>query len=55
MSFMVEHAACLKKNQERLVVGHHKFSQISKKLPEELVFVVSLSVKEWTISLQSNW
>jgi hypothetical protein len=46
MSFTVEHAAYLKKNQERLVVGHHKFSQISKKRLEELVFVVSSVVKE---------
>jgi hypothetical protein len=46
MSFTVEHAAFLKKHQERLVVGHHKFSQISRKRLEELVFVVSSLVRE---------
>jgi hypothetical protein len=46
MSFTVEHAASLKKCQDRMIVGHHRFTQLSKKRLEELVFVVSSLVKD---------
>jgi hypothetical protein len=46
MSFTVEHAPMLKSYQDRLIVGHHKFSQLSRRRLEELVFVVSSLVRE---------
>jgi hypothetical protein len=46
MAFTVEHASNLKKHQDRLIVGHHRFSQLSKKRLEELVFVVSSLVND---------
>jgi hypothetical protein len=41
MSFTVENASLLKSFQDRLIVGHHKILQLSRKQLEELVFVVS--------------
>jgi hypothetical protein len=46
MSFTVENASLLKKFQDRLIVGHHKISQLSRKRLEELAFVVSSLVKD---------
>jgi hypothetical protein len=46
MSFTVENASLLKSYQDRLIVGHHKISQLSRKRLEELVFVVSSLVKD---------
>jgi hypothetical protein len=46
MSFTVAHAPMLKTYQDRLIVGHHKFSQLSRRRLEELVFVVSTLVRE---------
>jgi hypothetical protein len=55
ISFTVEHAN-LKKYHERLVVGHHKFSQISRNRVEELVFCCLFSGKrKCSILLQGYW
>jgi hypothetical protein len=46
MSFTVQNAAQLKTNQDRLMLGHHKFSQISKTRLHELIFVVNSLIEE---------
>jgi hypothetical protein len=46
MSFTVQHAAQLKSNQDRLILGHHKFSQISKTRLQELTYVITTLVEE---------